>query len=214
VYPIVSQSFRMIHDVYQTIAVPSEGIYKDKGSKFLSFAFPIKNEDEIKDIMAKIKKEHFSARHCCFAWSLGANRDKHRFNDDGEPSGTAGRPIYAQLLSHELTYILIVVVRYFGGTLLGVSGLIQAYKKAAADAIGNSTIITRHTELFLSIEFDYLAMNNLMQLVKDHSLDVISSDFNLKCSILLKIRKSQKDILTEKIEKMEGYISRHEISEL
>ena len=118
----------MIPDTFQTIAQPSEGLYKEKGSRFISFAFPVNNEEEIKLILAEIRKEHFSARHCCYAWSLGMDHERYRFNDDGEPSGTAGRPIFGQIQSGKLTNLLVVVVRYFGGTLLGVSGLIQDRK--------------------------------------------------------------------------------------
>ena len=116
----------MVSDTYLSIDRPSEGLYKEKGSKFISFAFPVQNEETIKEILIGIKKEHFSARHCCYAWSLGIGQERYRVNDDGEPSGTAGRPIFGQIQSHQLTNILLVVVRYFGGTLLGVSGLIQA----------------------------------------------------------------------------------------
>jgi len=136
-----------IKDTYNTIEESSEGLYKDKGSKFISYAFHVVDVDQVKEIIQQIKKEHFSARHHCYAYRLGFSGEHYRVNDDGEPSGTAGKPIYGQLLSHELTNVLIIVVRYFGGTLLGVSGLINAYKSAALDVIVNSNIVLKIIEL-------------------------------------------------------------------
>ncbi len=194
----------MLLDTYLTIARPSEGMYKEKGSKFLSFAYPVKNEDEIKVILAGIKKEHFSARHCCYAWSLGIQHERYRVNDDGEPSGTAGRPIFGQIQSNGLTNILLVVVRYFGGTLLGVSGLIQAYKQAASDAITCAAIVTQTIEHLLEVKFEYLAMNALMLLIKDEQLEIFSSQFDLRCFIQLKVRAAKLEGIITKIEKIEG----------
>ena len=135
-----------MEDTYKTIEKPSEGLFKDKGSKFISFAFPVDNEEEIKEIVQSIKKEHHSARHHCYAWRLGADQLLFRANDDGEPSSTAGKPILGQIQSFDLTNILIVVVRYFGGTLLGVSGLINAYRNAALDAINQAEIVEKLVE--------------------------------------------------------------------
>ena len=197
----------MLSDNYLTIAKPSEGLFKEKGSKFLSFAFPVRNEDEIKAILVNIRKEHFSARHCCFAWNLGAEEGRFRINDDGEPSGTAGRPIYGQIQSFKLTNILIVVVRYFGGKLLGVSGLIQAYKEAALDAINNSVIITGTLEFLLEVNFEYNAMNDLMQLIKEEQLEIIESQFDLRSRLRLKVRSAKLEMIKMKIEKTEGVIN-------
>lgn len=197
----------MLPDTYQTILKPSEGLFKDKGSKFISFAYPVKNEEEIKLILVNIRKLHFSAKHCCYAWSLGLNNEKFRVNDDGEPSGTAGRPIFGQIQSNKLTNILLVVIRYFGGTLLGVSGLIQAYKKAASDAILNAEIVSRHVEHILEVCFEYLGMNDLMLLIKEEQLEIVNSSFDLQCSIRLKVRSAILEEVLTKIEKMEGIIS-------
>jgi uncharacterized YigZ family protein len=197
----------MLVDTYQTIGHPSEGLFKDKGSKFLSLAFPVKTEEEIKLILANIRKEHFSARHCCYAWSLGIQHERYRVNDDGEPSGTAGRPIYGQIQSHRLTNILLVVVRYFGGTLLGVSGLIQAYKNAASSAISNAKIITQTVEHTVEVLFDYLAMNDLMSLIKEEQLEIVSSQFDLECMVSLKVRSACLKETEVKMAKIEGIIT-------
>ena len=198
----------MLFDSFQSIAKPSEGLFKEKGSKFLSFAYPVNNEEEIKLILANIRKEHFSARHCCYAWSLGIDHERFRVNDDGEPSGTAGRPIYGQLQSHRLTNILLVVVRYFGGTLLGVSGLIKAYKESALSAISNAEIVSKVVEHSVEVHFEYGAMNDLMSLIKDEQLEIISSQFDLKCMIRLKVRAAKLGEIESKMDKIEGIISR------
>lgn len=195
----------MASDTYQSIDHPSEGLYKEKGSKFISFAFPVQNEVTIKEILAGIRKEHFSARHCCYAWSLGIGQERYRVNDDGEPSGTAGRPIFGQIQSHQLTNILLVVVRYFGGTLLGVSGLIQAYKQAASDAVSNAMIVTRTVEHIMEIKFDYAAMNNLMQLIKEEQLEIVTTQFDLQCIIQVKVRSARLEEVESKIAKIEGF---------
>ncbi|HEY3388890.1 MAG TPA: YigZ family protein, partial [Prolixibacteraceae bacterium] len=154
-------------DTYKTIEVPSEGLYKEKGSKFIAFAFPVSNEQQIKEITARLKKEHHSARHHCFAWRLGADHQLFRVNDDGEPSGTAGRPIFGQIQQLELTDILVVVVRYFGGILLGTSGLTNAYKQAAADVLTNAVVMEKIVETVIEVNFDYQAMNDFMTLLKE-----------------------------------------------
>jgi len=194
----------MLLDTYQTIAHPSEGLYKDKGSRFISLAYPVNNEETIKVILAGIRKEHFSARHCCYAWSIGTDQARCRVNDDGEPSGTAGRPIFGQIQSSGLSNILLVVVRYFGGTLLGVSGLIQAYKHAANNAISNAEIVTQTVEHILEVLFDYLAMNRLMGLIKEERLEIIDTQSNLQCLIRLKVRSSKLETIKTKIEIIEG----------
>ncbi len=197
----------MVLDTYQTIAEPSEGLYKEKGSKFLSFAYPVSSEEEIKLILTGIRKEHFSARHCCYAWSLGIDHERYRVNDDGEPSGTAGKPIFGQIQSKKLTNLLIVVIRYFGGTLLGVSGLIQAYRQAAFDAIANAEIVNRTYEHELDIIFDYSAMNNLMLLIKEEQLEIINTQFDLQSMIRIKVRSAKLEEIKAKLAKIEGVVA-------
>lgn len=196
----------MIPDTYQTIAQPSEGLYKEKGSRFISFAYPVNKEEDIKIILSEIRKEHFSARHCCYAWSLGLDHERYRVNDDGEPSGTAGRPIFGQIQSGKLTNLLVVVVRYFGGTLLGVSGLIQAYRQAAGDAIANAVILTKTVEHLLEIAFDYQAMNTLMQLIKEDQLEIVSSRLNLQCLIRIKVRAARLESVEYRIKNITGIL--------
>jgi uncharacterized YigZ family protein len=189
-----------IKDTYKTIEESSEGLYKDRGSRFISYAFHVSDEEQVKKIVLKIKKEHFSARHHCFAYRLGYMAEKHRNNDDGEPSGTAGRPIFGQLLSHDLTNILIVVVRYFGGTLLGVSGLINAYKNAAASAIENAQIVLKIVEVKFELIFDYPIQNNVMRIIKDEQLEICFSRFEMNCIIHVLIRQNKVEEVLKKFE--------------
>lgn len=191
-------------DTYKTISKPSEGIFKDKGSKFLGYAFPVYQEQEIKDIVAQLKKQHHSARHHCFAWRLGNNNVFFRINDDGEPSGSAGRPILGQIQSNGVTNILIVVVRYFGGTLLGVSGLINAYKQAAQASLENADIVEKIVEEIIEVQFSYTATNDIMQLIKEMQLEMTSSDLGLKCKIKIGVRLSLIDLILNKLNKIEG----------
>ncbi len=186
-------------DTYLTVSIKSNGIFKDKGSKFIAHAYPVNNIDTIKTILEELKKEFYDARHICYAYRLGAAGEEYRLNDDGEPSGTAGKPIYGQLLSHNLTNILVTVVRYFGGTKLGVSGLIQAYKSAAADAIAQNTIEERIVYKTLKASFDYPEMNSIMQVVKNHNLMVLSQDFRIQCSLHLAIRKNDFEGIFEQL---------------
>ena len=183
----------MFSDTYYTIKQPSEGLYKDKGSKFLAYAYPVKNEEEIKGILDDLKKKHYDARHHCYAWAMGPTRDAFRINDDGEPSGTAGKPIYGQILSHDITNILIVVVRYFGGTKLGVRGLINAYKAATAEAIENNTIIEMLIRETYELQFEYPLMNDVMKVLKDHDLNQLSHDFALSCKLTFEVRRNKAD---------------------
>ncbi len=186
-----------MNDTYNTIEKESKGYYKDKGSKFYSYAFPVKSEEDIKEILADLKKEHHSARHHCYAWRLGTENISFRANDDGEPSSTAGKPILGQLLSFEVTNILMVVVRYFGGTLLGVSGLINAYKNAAADALKNAEIVEKKIETTFVIDFSYNELNNVMQIIKNENLNIIKTQFEQECKLWFSVRKSE----AEKINK-------------
>lgn len=184
---------------FKTVFKPCNGIFKEKGSKFLAYVYPVSNEQEIKEIVSKIKKEHHGARHHCYAWRLGPEMEEFRLNDDGEPSGTAGRPIFGQIQSRELTNILIVIVRYFGGILLGTSGLTNAYKQAAADALNNAEIIEKVVEDLIEVNFDYTAMNEFMHIIKEMQLEQVQSDFNLDCSATIAVRKSLSGTVLEKL---------------
>ncbi|MGE5395161.1 MAG: IMPACT family protein [Candidatus Saccharibacteria bacterium] len=193
-----------MEDIFRTIAKPSEGLFKDKGSRFISFALPVNSEEEIKEIIQSIKKEHHSARHHCYAWRLGAINPVFRVNDDGEPSSTAGKPILGQIQSFELTNILIVVVRYFGGTLLGVSGLINAYRNAALDAINNAQIEERIIEKTFLIEFDYAVMNDVMKIFKDEKLPQVDPQYDLSCSVKTAVRLSESERIEKSLLKIDG----------
>jgi len=196
-------------DSYKTIQTTSEGIYKEKGSKFIAYAFPVTCEDDIKNEIATLKKEYYDARHHCYAYMLGADKKNFRANDDGEPSSTAGKPILGQILSSELTNILIVIVRYFGGTKLGVSGLIHAYKTAALDAISNADIIEKTVNDIYEIHFDYLVMNDVMRIIKEEEPLQIGQDFNLTCKITLSIRQSEVEKIIERFSKITSVKSEH-----
>jgi uncharacterized YigZ family protein len=185
----------MFDDTYKTIEIESEGIYKDKGSKFIAITFPVKNEEEIKIHLQSLRKKYYDARHHCYAYALGPTRDSYRTNDDGEPSGTAGKPIFGQILSYEVTNILIVVVRYFGGIKLGVRGLINAYKAAAADAIQNNRIIVKQILEIYELQFEYPLMNDVMKILKDQNLEQISNNFGINCQILFAVRKNDSEIV-------------------
>lgn len=194
----------IIHDTYKTISVLSSGVYKEKGSKFLSFAIPVSHVGQVKSILQEYRKEYFDARHVCYAYMLGKERIDYRFNDDGEPSGTAGRPILGQINSHELTDVLVVVVRYFGGVLLGTGGLVTAYKEAAYDAINNAEIIERKIEKPLTIHFPYELMNEVSRLVKKYDLQVSHQTFEESCSLTFSIPKSNFDRMKGEFEKVYG----------
>ena len=194
----------MMEDTYKTISNPSEGLFKDKGSKFMAFAYPVSSEDKIKGIIQILKKEHYSARHHCYAWRLGHEKLLFRANDDGEPSSTAGKPILGQIQSFDLTNILVVVVRYFGGTLLGVSGLINAYKNAAHDAILQAEIVEKLVKKQLCIEFEYGVMNEVMKIFKDEMLPQVEPLFDLKCQIKTQVRLSELNRVEEAFKNIEG----------
>ena len=193
-----------MEDTFKTISKPSEGLFKDKGSKFMSFAFPVESEDEIRNIIQVLRKAHHSARHHCYAWRLGYDKSVFRANDDGEPSSTAGKPILGQIQSFDLTNILIVVVRYFGGALLGVSGLINAYRNAASDAILQAEIIEKLVEKQLLIEFDYSVLNEVMKIFKEEKLTQNEPQFDLSCQIKTQIRLNDLDRIEEGLKKVEG----------
>lgn len=189
-------------DCYKSIGALSKGIYKDKGSKFLSFAFPVTGEDQAKALISNLKKEYFDARHHCWAYRIGHTGETFRYNDDGEPSSTAGKPIYGQILSNELSDILIVVVRYFGGILLGTSGLIVAYKSAAADAIANAQIIEKIATVRCRVEFDYLQMNAVMKCLKDFQLSPQNTVFENACSLEVDVRLTTEHSFLESMNKI------------
>lgn len=189
---------------YRTIQQPAEGIYKEKGSKFLAFAYPVKSETEIRERLDALRKEYFDARHHCYAWMLGAERKMFRANDDGEPNHSAGDPILGQIRSKELTDILVVVVRYFGGTKLGVGGLISAYKISAEDALNHANIIEQEVTEQIVVLYDYVSTPEVMKLVKDFDLKIISQDFSDGCSMEAEIRLKVKDSFTEKVKLMKA----------
>ena len=189
-------------DEFKTIASTSEGYYTEKRSKFLAFAHHVQTTDEVKDIIAQYRKKYYDARHVCYAYMLGAERNDFRANDDGEPSSTAGKPILGQINSNELTDILIVVVRYYGGVNLGTSGLIVAYREAAADAISHATIEIRQVEETIKYTFAYPQINDVMRIVKDMNPRIISQIYDNTCEIVLSIRKSEADLLRNKLKKL------------
>jgi len=180
----------LFEDTYKTIETVSTGIYKEKGSKFIAFVYPVKTEDEIKIILENLKREYFDARHHCYAWVLGYDKSAYRTNDDGEPSGTAGRPIYGQIQSHDLTNVLVIVVRYFGGIKLGVSGLINAYKLAAMDSINNALIVEKTINEIYKLEFPYELINEAMKMMKDTGAQIIETSFESQAYIIYKIRRN------------------------
>jgi uncharacterized YigZ family protein len=194
----------LFDDTYRTIERPAEGFFRDKGSKFLAFAYPLFSEAELKPILLKLRAEHAKANHFCYAYRLSPDRNVFRVNDDGEPSGTAGRPILNVLLSADLTNILLVVVRYFGGTLLGVPGLINAYKSASAAAITVSQVIEKTVNDRYELRFDYLVMNDVMRLVKEEQLNVLEQQFDNECRLRFEVRKSQLNKVLQRIEKQPG----------
>lgn len=190
-----------IKDTYRTITRPSEeALFKDKNSKFYGYAFPVENEDEIKEHLEELKKKHHAARHWCYAWQLGKDTVRYRANDDGEPSNSAGMPIYGQIQSFDLTNILIVVVRYFGGVKLGVGGLIHAYKTAAQMAIDSSRIVTRTINRRFMIRFDYPEMNKVMRVIKENNLNVVDQILELDCRIIISVRKKEAGRIYEKFD--------------
>ncbi len=177
------------HDTYRTLKTHSEGLFKDRGSKFIAHALPCTSEEQVKEELEVLKKNYHDARHHCYAYILGFDKENYRMNDDGEPSGTAGKPIYGQLLSNDLTDTLIVVIRYFGGTKLGVRGLINAYKFAAQDAIANNTIITKILKDVYEVKFDYTDMNDVMRIMKEEDLPQLGQDFQMTCRLQFSVRK-------------------------
>ncbi len=190
-------------DSYLTIAAPSEGIYTEKRSKFLAFAFPVSTVDEVKQHVADFQKKYYDARHVCYAYMLGADRLEFRANDNGEPSGTAGKPILGQINSNNLTNILVLVVRYFGGIKLGTSGLIVAYRTAAAEAISAAKVIERTVDETVTVFFEYPFMNSVMRIVKEENPEILSQGYDTDCSMTLRIRRDGMPRLRARLEKVE-----------
>lgn len=180
-----------ISDTYRSIGAPARGTYKELGSKFLAFAYPVETEEEVKTILASLRKEYFDARHHCYAWRLGLRGEPFRMNDDGEPSSSAGRPILGQLLSRELSDVLVVVVRYFGGVKLGVPGLIRAYRTATQDALDQAGTVEKIAGEIFTIQFEYLQMNDVMKVLKELGITPLSQQFDLRCTIVARVRLTQ-----------------------
>ncbi|MDD2298848.1 MAG: IMPACT family protein [Fermentimonas sp.] len=193
-------------DSYKTVSGPSEGYINEKKSKFLSFLFPVKSADEAMGILDEYRKKYYNARHVCWAYMIGWEREEFRFNDDGEPSGTAGKPILGQINSSELTDVLILVVRYFGGTLLGTGGLIKAYKEAAADAISNAEIITKTVDDIIVIDFEYIILNDVMRVLKQFEEVQWTQDFKESCRMKLRVRRSLTPQLSEMLSSIYGVV--------
>ncbi len=194
-------------DLYKTIEEAVEVTMRERSSKFLSFIYPVENEEQIREALDALRKRYFDATHHCYAWRLGPRGEQFRANDDGEPSGTAGKPILGQMLSHEITDCLIVVVRYFGGTKLGVPGLIAAYKESAANAIEAATVVERTVDRRFTIDFPYLVMNDVMRVIKEEQPRIAGQEFDNLCTIHLTIREGRADILIEKLKKAGASVS-------
>ena len=196
----------MTSDSYHTLAGPAEAIYKEKSSKFLAYAYPVESEEEIRTLLDALRKKYYDATHHCYAWRLGPHGETFRANDDGEPSGTAGKPILGQLLSNDITDSLVVVVRYFGGTKLGVPGLIAAYRESAAEAIAAAEIVEMTVDRTVRVDFPYVAMNDIMRVVKEEQPRIAEQTFDNLCTMRLTIRESRAAALIEKLTKAGGSI--------
>ena len=191
------------YDTFLTIASESDGTYKDKGSKFLAFAYPVYNEDEVKEKLLFLRKKYFDARHHCYAYRLGCNGERYRANDDGEPTNSAGKPILGQLIANNVTNVLVVVVRYFGGILLGVGGLVQAYKQATAAALSNAQIITDVVAETYQLSFDYSVINKALRVIKEMNLNCCGQEFNAICTMNVKVRKTKVEEMKKRLEAIE-----------
>lgn len=196
----------MFEDTYKTIETPAEGVYTEKRSKFIAYAFPVRSEQDVKQRLAETQKKHWDARHHCYAYILGPNKDAYRLNDNGEPSGTAGRPIYGQLLSHDLTDTLVIVVRYFGGIKLGVSGLQNAYKTAAKEVIANARIVEKTVQETYNIDFEYVKMNEVMQILKDPSIQILDRQSDMRCIYTISVRLREADRVVNSLSKIDGTV--------
>ncbi|GLU56638.1 IMPACT family protein [Dyadobacter frigoris] len=196
----------LFEDTYKTIAEPVEGFYKDKGSKFISFVFPVTSENEAKVHLLKLKELHPKANHHVYAYRFGLDRMHYRLSDDGEPSGSSGRPILNTLYSKEITNILVVVVRYFGGTLLGIPGLINAYRSATEDALENAEIVVKHLIVIYELKFSYIQMNDVMRIIKEMELPVLEQNFEMECRMIVEIRTTLVERFISRCENVEGLV--------
>ncbi|WP_418832608.1 IMPACT family protein [Phocaeicola sp.] len=190
-------------DTYKTISGISESVFTEKRSKFIAIAIPVRSVAEIKNLLEQYQKKYYDARHVCYAYMLGPERKDFRANDNGEPSGTAGKPILGQINSHELTDVLVIVVRYFGGIKLGTSGLIVAYRTAASQALAEATVIEKTVDDEVTVAFEYPFMNDVMRIVKEESPEIMEQSYNMDCIMTLRIRKSQMPRLRSRLEKVE-----------
>lgn len=195
---------KMFDDTYKILTSEGEGLYKEKGSKFIAKAFPVYSEDEVKARVVEFKKQYFDARHHCYAFIINPDKSCYRSSDDGEPSGTAGKPILNQILSKDVTNVCVVVVRYFGGIKLGVPGLINAYKSAAKEALDNATIIEKTIDEVYSVTFDYPLMNEVMRVLKEESIEQQNPKFELNCYLEISVRKNDSDRVVEKLKRLYG----------
>ena len=194
----------LFEDTYRTISKPSEGIYKDKGSKFIALAYPVRDEVKVKVKLEEVKKKYHDARHHCYAYRLGFDKLTYRVNDDGEPSGTAGKPIFGQLLSNDLTNVLVIVIRYFGGTKLGISGLIKAYKSATIEALKEELFITKKVFDVYEANFDYDQMNEVMKILKEDIINQLDQCFDLKCMVKFSVRKKYTNDVYDRFRKIKN----------
>lgn len=194
------------NDTYHSIVAPSEGLYKELGSRFIALAYPVESDEEVRQLISSVKKEYHDARHHCSAFRLGLSGEPYRASDDGEPAGSAGRPILGQIDSAGLSDILIIVVRYFGGIKLGVPGLIRAYRTAAADAIANATVVEKTAGDWYTVRFSYENMQGVMKTVKDMDLPQRAQDFGTECSMQVRVRLSQKDDFLERMKNITIFI--------
>lgn len=192
-----------MNDSFKTIANIAEGTYSEKRSKFLAFAIPLKTVDEVKNYVTEYRKKYYDARHACYAYMLGPERTDYRANDNGEPSGTAGKPILGQINSYELTNILVVVIRYFGGIKLGTGGLIAAYRQATIEALQNATIIEKTVDEDISFSYEFPFMNDVIKVVKDINPQIISQSYDTNCTMILRIRKGLMQQLNDRLSKIE-----------
>ncbi len=190
-------------DTYKTISGISESVFTEKRSKFIAIAIPVRSVAEIKNLLEQYQKKYYDARHVCYAYMLGPERKDFRANDNGEPSGTAGKPILGQINSHELTDVLVIVVRYFGGIKLGTSGLIVAYRTAASQALAEATVIEKTVDDEVTVAFEYPFMNDVMRIVKEESPEIMEQSYDMDCIMTLRIRKSQMPCLRSRLEKVE-----------
>ena len=201
-----SDTCMLFDDIYKTLETTGQGLYKEKGSRFISFAIPVLNEADVKRELDLLRNKYHDARHHCYAYIMGFDKNASRANDDGEPSGTAGKPILGQIAAADLTNTLVVVIRYFGGIKLGVSGLIQAYRAAAREAIGESGVISRIVSDVYELEFGYAIMNDVMHIVKEESCTILSTHFNLQNKMTIMVRKRDSNLVYEKLIKLNTLI--------